>query len=231
MGSAHYIVYCCNMISTLVDALLIGGPKPFRGDGTKSAMAREPATGAVMLRKEGFEGDSVADTKVHGGPDKALHLYPAEHYPFWMAKLDGHELLNHAGAFGENISAAGLTEDKVKIGDQFRIGAALVELSHGRQPCWKIDHRFNMHGLSREVIRTGKCGLYFRVLEEGAVEAGDVIEQVSASKHDWTVARVFKLLIGGGHRGEGAADEWQELAQLETLAAVWRERAAALAKT
>jgi len=228
MGTGQNFVYRQNMISTLVDALLIGGPKPFGADGTQSAMARERAVGPIILRKEGLDGDRVADTKLHGGPDKALHLYPAEHYPFWIAKLEGHDLLNHAGAFGENISASGLTEDKVKIGDVFRIGEALVEISHGRQPCWKIDHRFEMHGLSREVIRTGKCGLYFRVLEEGAVEAGDVVEQFLAADHDWTVARVFKLLIGGGHREEGAAEDLRQLAELETLASVWRERAAKL---
>ncbi len=216
------------MIQSLVATLLIGKPRPFRDDGTQSAMAREAASGPVMLRKGGFEGDEVADKKHHGGPDKALHLYPAEHYPFWNAKLGGHRLLDHAGAFGENISASGLTEDKVRIGDRFRMGGALVEVSHGRQPCWKIDHRFGVHGLSREVIRTGRCGLYFRVIEEGEVAAGDVIEQAGQAPHDWSVARVFKLIIGGGHREDGAKEALAELARLDTLATVWRERAAAL---
>ncbi len=213
------------MISTMVDALLIGRPKSFRADGTKSAMARGAMDGSVMLRKMGFEGDQVADTKVHGGSEKALHLYPAEHYPYWLAKLEGHDLLSHAGAFGENISASGMTEEKVRIGDRFRMGEALVEICQGRQPCWKIDHHFGAHGMSREVIRTGKCGLYFRVLEDGLVKAGDVIEQVHVADHDWTVARVFKLLIGGGHRRDGAKEALGDLAGLETLAAVWRARA------
>jgi MOSC domain-containing protein YiiM len=216
------------MISTLIDCLLIGGPKPFRSDGTQSAMARESTDAPVMLRTDGFEGDQVADIAVHGGPEKALHLYPPEHYPFWMAKLGGHDLLNHSGAFGENISAGGLTEGRVKIGDRFRMGAAIVEIAQGRQPCWKIDHHFGVHGLSREVIRTGRCGLYFRVIEEGLVQRGDVIAQIEIAPHDWTVARVFKLLIGGGHRAEGAREDLAELAQLETLAAVWRKRAESL---
>lgn len=218
------------MISTLVDALLIGGPKPFRSDGTESAMAREATADPVMLRRNGFEGDQIADTKVHGGPEKALHLYPAEHYPYWLAKLEGHELLHQAGAFGENISASGLTEEKVRIGDRFRLGAALVEIAQGRQPCWKIDHRFGVHGMSRDVIRSGKCGLYFRVIEEGLVKQGNVIEQVEQAAHDWTVARVFKLLIGSGHRAADAAGELRQLAELETLANVWRERARQLSR-
>ena len=217
------------MISTFIDSLLIGGPKPFRSDGTKSAMAREATGKSVMLRRDGFDGDQVADTKVHGGPEKALHLYPPEHYPFWMAKVQGHDLLNTAGAFGENISASGLTEDKVKIGDQFRMGDAVIEIAQGRQPCWKIDHHFGVHGLSREIIRTGKCGLYFRVIEEGAVKAGDPLQQIYSPPHDWTVARTFKLLIGGGHRADGAVEELHQLAALETLAEVWKKRAMGLA--
>ncbi len=221
------------MILTQIDTLLIGGPKPFRADGEMSAMAREAVDRPVMLRKLGFEGDQVADPTVHGGLDKAVHFYPAEHYPKWIAHFAGegiaHPLLDSAGAFGENISASGLTEDKVHIGDRFRIGKALVEVAQGRQPCWKIDHHFGVHGLTGAVIKTGRCGGYFRVIEEGEVAPGDRIEQVEQAGHDWTVERVFKLLIGGGHRAEGAKAELQALAALETLAESWRSRAAKLA--
>ena len=221
------------MIITRLDSLLIGGPKPFRADGTMSAMAREPVDRPFMLRMLGFDGDQVADPTVHGGVDKAVHFYPAEHYPKWIAHFAGegisHPHLDAAGAFGENISASGLTEDKVRIGDRFRIGDALVEVAQGRQPCWKIDHHFGVHGLTGAVIKTGRCGGYFRVIEEGEVAPGDRIEQVEQSGLDWTIARVFKLLIGGGHRGEGATAELKALAELETLAENWRTRAAKLA--
>jgi MOSC domain-containing protein YiiM len=216
------------MITTLIDALLIGGPKPFRADGTMSAMAREAANAPVWLTKTGFTGDQVADPSVHGGPDKAVHFYPPEHYPFWSVKLEGHPHLERAGAFGENVSAGGLTEDKVKIGDRFQLGAALVEIAQGRQPCWKLDHHFGVHGLAGEVIRTGRSGFYFRVIEEGEVGVGDVLLQVEQAPHDWTVERTFRLLIGGGHRGEGAKAGLQELADMQTLAGVWRARAVAL---
>jgi len=222
------------MITTLVDALMIGGPKPFRADGTKSSMSRDAVERPVMLRYLGFEGDKVADTTVHGGTDKAVHFYPAEHYPKWIAYfaasgLDPHPHLNAAGAFGENISASGLTEEKVKIGDQFRIGKALVEIAQGRQPCWKIDHHFATHGLSGAVITTGRCGLYFRVIEEGEVAPMDRIEQVEAAGHEWTVERTFKLLIGGGHKSADAQVDLVALSKLETLADTWRIRAAKLA--
>jgi len=221
------------MILTQIDTLLIGGPKPFRADGEMSAMAREPVDRPVMLRKLGFEGDQVADPSVHGGVDKAVHFYPAEHYPKWIAHFAGegiaHPLLDAAGAFGENISASGLTEDKLRIGDRFRIGKALVEVAQGRQPCWKIDHHFGVHGLTGAVIKTGRCGGYFRGIGEGGVGPGDRIEQAGQANHDWTVESVFKLLIGGGHRGEGAGEQLRVLAKLETLAESWRSRAAKLA--
>lgn len=225
--------YLAPMILTQIDTLLIGGPKPFRADGTMSAMAREAVDRPVMLRRLGFEGDQVADPTVHGGVDKAVHFYPAEHYPKWIAHFAGeglaHPLLDNVGAFGENISASGLTEDKIHIGDRFRIGKALVEIAQGRQPCWKIDHHFGLHGLSGAVIKTGRSGGYFRVIEEGEVAPGDRIEQVEQPAHDWTVERVFRLLIGGGHRGDGAKAKLLALAELASLAESWRGRAAKLA--
>lgn len=222
------------MISTLIDALLVGGPKPFRADGTKSAMAREPVAGPVMLRKLGFDNDQVADPTVHGGVDKAVHFYPAEHYPRWIAYfaakgLEPHPLLEAAGAFGENVSASGLTEEKVKIGDRFRMGQALVEVAQGRQPCWKIDHHFGVRGLTAAVIETGRCGLYFRVIEEGLVSPMDPIVQVEAVQHDWTVGRTFNLLIGGGHKAPDAEAGLVELATMDALAETWQMRAAKLA--
>lgn len=234
MGMQRLSRYRGAMIITQIDALFIGGPKPFRADGTMSAMARDAAIRPIMLRKLGFEGDQVADPSVHGGVDKAVHFYPAEHYPKWLAYfaaqgLGPHPLLEASGAFGENISASGLTEDKVKIGDRFRIGKALVEIAQGRQPCWKIDHHFGMHGLSGAVIKTGRCGLYFRVIEEGEVAAGDVIEQVEQADHDWTVERVFRLLVGGGHKAPGSTSDLVVLSQMETLAETWKTRAAKLA--
>jgi MOSC domain-containing protein YiiM len=233
MGMVHLVGYACNMMLSQIDVLLIGQPKPFHADGTMSAMARTPVDRPVFLGKHGFVGDQVADPTVHGGADKAVHFYPAEHYPKWMAHFAGedfvHPLLDQAGAFGENISASGLTEDNLRIGDRFRIGQALVEVAQGRQPCWKLDHHFGVHGLSGAVINSGRCGGYFRVIEEGDVAPGDPIQMVHRAPHDWTVARTFRLLIGGGHRAVGAKAELQALTALETLAESWRSRAAKLA--
>jgi MOSC domain-containing protein YiiM len=234
MGMVYLVRYVSDMIISQIDVLLIGQPKAFHTDGTMSAMARTPVDRSVFLGKHGFAGDQVADPTVHGGADKAVHFYPAEHYPKWIAHFATenfvHPLLDQAGAFGENISACGLLEDNLRIGDQFRLGRAVVEVAQGRQPCWKLDHHFGVHGLSGAVIKSGRCGGYFRVIEEGEVAPGDSIEQVHAAGHDWTVARAFNLLIGGGHRAEDAKSELRALAALETLAESWRSRAAKLAE-
>lgn len=217
--------------SVRVQALLIGRPKPFREDGTLSAIARQPVSTSVWLGETGFEGDEVADPVHHGGVDKALHHYPEDHYAFWRQQLGDHKLLARPGAFGENLSTRGLIESDVRIGDRFRLGDALVELSHGRQPCWKLDHRFGVSGkasVMATIVRTGRCGFYYRVLEPGKVAEGDVMRLVETGPAEWTVARVFRLLIAGGHRDEPEA--LARLAELPQLAAAWRERAVRLAE-
>ncbi|WP_187336661.1 MOSC domain-containing protein [Novosphingopyxis iocasae] len=208
-----------------VEGLFIGTPKPFRGDSA-SAIARDPVEGPVELGWTGFEGDQVADPVHHGGWDKAVHLYPSDHYPFWRKKLPDHDRLRRFGAFGENITAPGFAEHEVKIGDRFRMGDALVEISHGRQPCWKLDHHFGRPDMMATIVNTGRSGLYLRVIEQAAVAAGDAIERTERPDHDWTVARAFALLIQPGKRDPGAL---KDLAQLETLAEAWRQRARGLA--
>jgi MOSC domain-containing protein YiiM len=210
-------------------ALLTGTPRPFREDGTKSAIARQPVTGRIMLHPLGLEGDAVADTVHHGGPDMAIHHYPHDHYAYWHQRLDGHKLLQKPGAFGENISTRGLVESEMRIGDRFRLGEALVELSKGRQPCWKLDHRFGVSGkqsVMAEIVRTGRCGFYYRVVEPGLVQTGDVMKLVEPGPAAWTVDRVFRLLVGGGYKSE--PESLRELARLPQLAADWRKRALAL---
>jgi len=216
--------------ATRILTLNIGTPRPFREDGTRSAIGRQPVSGAVQLGPLGFAGDAVADTVHHGGPDKALHHYPFDHYPYWRQMIGAHKLLEKPGAFGENIATKGLIESEVRIGDRFRLGEALVEVSHGRQPCWKIDHRFGVSGarsITAQIVRTGRCGFYYRVLEPGLVRTGDVMRLVERGPAPWTVARVFALLIGGRHGDEPEAV--RSLAALPQLAEVWRERAERLA--
>jgi MOSC domain-containing protein YiiM len=219
------------MIATTLDALLIGTPQPFHPARGMSSMARTRTAAPVALGLLGFAGDAVADPAVHGGPDKAVHFYPAEHYAAWMADIGDHPRLSAPGGFGENLSARGLTEERVCIGDRFRIGSALVEVAQGRQPCWKLDHHFARPTMAAEVIASGRCGLYFRVIEAGLVQAGDAIVQTEAGDAEWTVARVFHLLIGGGHKDAAGQAALAVLASLPALAESWRARAVQLRKT
>jgi MOSC domain-containing protein YiiM len=219
------------MITSRVDALLVGKPALLRSDGETSTIgSRVAADGPVQLTVLGFSGDRVADPSVHGGPDKAVHFYPVEHYRAWRADFeqeghDPHPHLERLGGFGENISASGMTEDIVHIGDRFRIGSALVEISQGRQPCWKIDHHFGLRGMTAGVIRTGRSGYYVRVIEEGEVAPDAKIIQVERAKHGWTVAQAFQLLIGGLHKASGAKAALRELVSIGQLAESWRVRA------
>lgn len=207
------------------EALLTGTPVTFRRNDT-SAIAKRPVSGPVRIGFAGLDGDRQADRVHHGGPDKAVHLYIQDHYPFWREFMGGHELLDTPGAFGENIAASGLTEEDICLGDRFRLGSALLEVSHGRQPCWKIDHRFGRKDVTAAIIRNGKCGVYFRVLEEGEAEAGMDMALVERSLPEWTVARLFHLLIGGGAKSDMAAV--RALTNMPVLAQAWRDRAAKL---
>lgn len=211
----------------VIDALLIGTPAPFR-DGDYSAIAKRPVDGAVRVGWLGLEGDAVADPIHHGGWDKAIHLYPQDHYSWWRDRKPGHPLLDAPGAFGENIASSGMTEEEICLGDRFSLGSALVEVSHGRQPCWKLDHRFGSRDVLATIVKTGRAGLYFRVLREGEAEAKSRMELLDRPFPQWPISRVFRLLIGGGHKSE--PDAIRALADMPVLAEAWRDRARKLAE-
>lgn len=211
--------------SLFAHSLLSGTPKPFRGDD-HSAIDKQPVAGPVRITWLGFEGNKVADPVHHGGWDKAIHLYPLDHHDWWRDAIGEHPLIGRPGAFGENIASTGMVETDFRLGDRFRLGTALVEVSHGRQPCWKLDHRFDGAKVMGAIVRTGRCGIYFRVIEEGEVEGPGAMELVERGPEQWTIARLFHLLIGGGHKSDAAA--LRELAGMKLLAEAWRERAAKL---
>lgn len=204
-----------------VDAVLVGRVQSF-GDST-SAIAKTAVLDSRSIGFLGIDGDNQADLSVHGGPGKAIHHYPRDHYRFWADELGALDLLKDAGAFGENISTTGLTEGDVCIGDRYRMGTALVEISQGRQPCWKQGHRLSDPRVVSTMVRTARCGWYYRIIEEGLVEAGDTLTLLSRPQPDWTVERVIGLLIGGA--GKRELESVATLAAMEVLAPNWRARA------
>ena len=210
------------MSTPILTAICIGQPKPFRGDET-SAIDKHPVEGRVAIGRLGVAGDAVADRKHHGGPEMAVHHYPHDHYPMWRDVLGGHRLLERPAAFGENIVATGWTEDAVHIGDRFRIGTALVEISQPRQPCWKIEHRFDRKGMIKQILKTHACGWYYRVLEEGEAAAGEAIERVEKGHQEWSVAQVFAALFDPA--APTMPDDLHAIAKLERLCPEWRGKA------
>lgn len=143
----------------------------------------------------GIEGDEQGDLRVHGGVEKAIHHYPYEHYRAWADELGEHALLAQPGAFGENFSTQGWREADVCLGDRIRIGSALIEVSQGRLPCWKLDERFNVAQMALRMQQNGRTGWYYRVLEEGQVQVGDRLQIVEREHREWSIARLSGVLF------------------------------------
>lgn len=204
-----------------VSAICIGLPQPFNG-AELSAIDKHPVEGPVTFRSFGIEGDMVADTKHHGGPDMAVHWYPADHYADWDAWLGGHDLLSGSAAFGENLMARGLVETDVCIGARFRFGEALLEVSQPRAPCWKIEHRFARKGMVKRILAQHNCGWYLRVVEEGRAKAANALELVEEGHREWSVARVFAALYDPDCRP--TAGDLTVIASLDRLSAEWQDK-------
>ncbi|MFP2959769.1 MOSC domain-containing protein [Myxococcus sp. 1LA] len=180
-----------------------------------SAIFKEPVTGPVWLSLTGLAGDSQADLKVHGGPEKAVFAYPVTHYDFWREHLSRDDI--RPGAFGENWVFSHGTEADVCIGDVLRVGHARVQVSQPRQPCWKPARRWGRRDVSLRIQQTGRTGWYYRVLEEGFVQEGDAVTLLERPFPAFTVA--FANQAMHGHAPEAAA----ALSACPLLTPRWRE--------
>lgn len=214
-------------LSLVVDAVLTGRPALI-GPDVLSAIGKTPVAGPVQIGWLGLEGDVQADRLHHGGHDKAVHLFPRDHYPWWRDALGDHPLLRDVGAFGENLATRGATEQGLCLGDRFMLGSAQLEISQGRQPCFKLNHRFGRKDALAMAMTSGRTGVYLRVIRQGEAQAGDMMTQVARPHPDWPISRVFDLLIGKGHKRDPAGVA--ELARMPVLAATWRVRAEKLAR-
>jgi MOSC domain-containing protein YiiM len=213
------------MMQVRVRALLAGKGRPF-ARGENSAICKSPLEGPITLGFLGIDCDEQADPRYHGGPDKALHHYPFDHYAAWSAIATDTGGLEALGAFGENVSTLGWTEETVCIGDRFRLGTALIEISQGRQPCWKQGVRLNWDALPELMVKHRQCGWYYRVIETGVAQAGDELVLLERPLPDWAVKRVIGLLLGGDHKSDQAA--LRSLAAMDVLFEGWRLRASQL---
>jgi len=199
-------------------SLQIGLPRDTAAGGERryTAFAKRPVTGPIRLTRTGLAGDGVGNPRVHGGPDKAVCCYPSEHYSTWEQELG--EALGPA-AFGENFTTAGLTEATVHIGDRFRVGTALVEVSQPRQPCSTLAAMRERKGFVKAVEHSGRTGFYLRVIEEGEVAAGDPIRLVATDPAAISIAAANTI-----HRHRRSdADGVRRLLAVPALAQAWRE--------
>lgn len=183
---------------------------------------KEPVADRVQVTRRTIEGDRQVDLRFHGGPDKALYAYPHEHYATWMAE-EGRDDFGF-GQFGENLTTEGLLEDAVHIGDRFRIGTALLEVTQPRVPCFKLGIKMGDATFPKRFLASGRCGWYLRVLEEGELGAEDAIERVHDDPARMSITDLYRIRFSGERDWDAA----QRAMAVEALSGEWRKELAAL---
>lgn len=198
--------------------LRTGRVAPLGPEGVPSGIDKHKVEGPVAAGTLGLEGDEHGDPKHHGGPHKALHAYALEHLPLWAAELPHRADRFRPGAFGENLVVAGVAEADFCLGDRWRIGSALAEVSQARQPCWRLNLRFDLPDMARRVQETGRSGWYFRVIEPGVITAGQHGILAERPLPAWSLGRVSHLL----YHDRMNRSALEELAALPGLTESWR---------
>lgn len=195
----------------------VGQPRTLHvGDHTiVTSIYKTPVYERVALRGYNLDGDRQSDLRVHGGPYKAVYLYPVEHYTYWTEQLPGFDL--PFGAFGENLTTEGISEEVVHIGDRFRIGSATLQIAQPRMPCFKLTLRFGLPDMVSRFWNSGRSGIYFSVVEEGELASGETIEQVAADPNAVSVADIIRL-----YKGETTDQELFERALRAPLYGSWK---------
>ena len=200
-------------------SISVGRPREVesRGKRVLTSIFKEPVAGGVWARALNLDGDEQSDLSVHGGPDKAVYVYPSEHYAYWRAQLPGIEF--PWGAFGENLTSEGLSETAVHIGDLISIGAAEFVVTQPRIPCFKLGIRFGRLDMVRRFQQSGRTGFYLAVRREGVIAAGDEIRLVPGEQHGVSVADIVRLYTS--HDGEQAL--LRRAVALTALPESWRD--------
>jgi len=190
----------------------------WQGKAVRTSIFKQPVAGPVRVLAEHLAGDGQADLRVHGGPDKAVYAYPQEHWAYWQQFLPAAQLV--PGAFGENLTTTGLLESDVRVGDCFQVGTAVLIAIQPRRPCVKLGIRLARPGVVREFEQAQRAGIYFRVQQEGTMQAGDTITLLESSPHAVTIQDMVTCLAPGQH------DLTMVRTLLDTpyLSASWRER-------
>lgn len=199
-------------------SVCVGEPREviWKGRPVVTGIFKQPVDGRVMMRSLNLDGDRQADLTVHGGSEKAIYAYPMEHYAYWQQELPDEAF--PWGAFGENLTIEGLSETAVNIGDRFRIGAAEVMVTQPRFPCFKLNLKFGRDDMVKRFLNSRLSGIYFSVVQEGEVGAGDAIERVSRDENNVTVADIVQIYVR-----EASEDLVRRALQVPALAADLRD--------
>jgi len=187
------------------------------GERVLTGIFKEPVAGQVMLRTLNLDGDRQADLSVHGGPEKAVYAYPAEHYEFWKRELPDTDF--SWGIFGENLTTEGIFETETNVGDRFRIGSAELMVTQPRMPCFKLGIRFGRTDIIKRFLVSERSGFYFSVLKEGEVGAGDEIELIEKNDSGVKIVDVTRLYSSDKEN----VDLMRRAIATEQLPEGWRE--------
>lgn len=201
-------------VHSFVRSVHVGSIAPLGTPSVPSGFVKHAVKGPVAVGKLGLEGDQQADLRVHGGTDKAVYGYAAAHYQLWQAAYPGHAHQFVPGGVGENLAIEGLDETSICVGDVHAIGSALLQVCQPRQPCFKFALRFDNNKLPREMVRNGRSGWYYRVLQEGHIEEGDSITLRSRPNPDFLFSRLVRIV----NFGDATKDELIRLSDMEGLA-------------
>lgn len=201
-------------------SLFIGQVQALPVSGRPTAMYKTQVQGPIDLGVEGFAGDQHADLRAHGGPEKAVHLYPSTHYAKLAAKFADAAALLVPGSMGENIATADLAEHDVRLGDVWQLGSALIQVCQPRNPCWKIDERFGADGMALFVDQHLLTGWYWRVLQTGTVHPNDSLVLHEVAHHAPTLHQAMTLWRE--HRPD--LDALSALAQTHGIAKAWQDK-------
>ena len=188
-----------------------------RGPAWSTGIFKLPVEGAVRVTRTGIEGDGQADLKNHGGPDNVILAYAAGHYPVWRKELGIAELAY--GSFGENVTIEGdFADETVCVGDVWKIGDVVLEVSQPRQPCWKLARRLERADIVDKVMERGWGGWYSRVILEGSIGEGMQVELVERKYPEWPVVRAVRAM----YERKNSRGPARELAQVAELSARWK---------
>ncbi|AOJ42438.1 hypothetical protein WJ23_31740 [Burkholderia lata] len=207
-------------LGSTIEGVFAGGLGVLDLEGHRSGIFKRRITDYASIEVDGIAGDEHADPRVHGGPEKAIHQYAVENYTRLAEAFPSRTNVLVAGSLGENISASGLSEQNVHIGDVFVAGTAVLQVSQPRSPCWKINHRFGVDQMSVFIVQTRITGWYYRVINPGIIRAGDRMTLLERHTDVVSIDRFWQVQLA--HRP--SLEDLATVADAPGLAPDWKRR-------